>query len=280
MRPFVVAALFTAACGSSEVAAPPLGVGGAGEGGDGGAGEAGSGGAGEAGRGGGGGAPQAPPSVLLFTRTLGYRHPSIDVAVPALTAAGEARDFTVTHTEETFTAEALANIDVVVFLLTTGEVLEGAQQAAFADFIHAGGGFVGVHSATDTLYNWPFYGELVGAYFVRHWSVIEARLVVEDHAHPSTQHLGPEWLRTDEWYTFDHSPRADVTVLLSLDEAAYAASGAPAEFLMGDHPVAWHHEHEGGRAFYTALGHTDESWAEPAFVDHVIHAIGWAAARD
>jgi type 1 glutamine amidotransferase len=231
------------------------------------------------GEGGTGGAP-APPSILLFTKTLGYRHPSIDVAVPALTAIGAERGWVVSHTEDAsaFDAAQLSALDAVVFLLTTGEVLDAAQQLAFVDFIHQGGGFAGVHSASDTHHNWPWYGALVGAYFEAHWSVIAARVLVEDATHPATAHLGAEWLRSDEWYTFDHNPRPEVSVLLALDEAHYAQSGAPPEYLMGgDHPLAWHHTFERGRAFYTALGHSDESYAEPALRAHLAGGIEWAA---
>jgi len=163
---------------------------------------------------------------------------------------------------------------VVVFLSTTGDVLDERQQAAFERFIRAGKGFVGVHSATDTEYEWAWYGGLVGAYFKAHPAIQSASMVVENASHPATSHLSSPWTRTDEWYGFRVNPRAKVNVLLSLDEQTYD----PGEGAMdGDHPIAWFHEYDGGRAFYTALGHTRESYAEPDFLAHLEGGIEWAS---
>ncbi len=232
-----------------------------------------------------GGAPEIPvpgPRVLLFTKTTGFRHDSISAAVQGLGQLGVARGWTVTHTEDasTFTDQGLAAFDVIMFLLTTGYALDVPQQDALKTYIRGGGGWVGVHSASDTHHMWPWYGDLVGAYFSSHWSVVESRLIVEDDQHPSTQHLGSEWIRTDEWYSFATNPRGTVSVLMSLDEAYYVQQGAPANVLMGDHPIAWYHEYEGGRAFYTALGHPIEAYSEPAFLEHVAGGVVWAAGQD
>ncbi len=232
---------------------------------------------------GGGAVSPSPPRVLLFTKTLGYRHPSINAGVQGVGQAGFGRGWTVEHTEDAarFSAEGLAAYDVVVFLSTTGPVLDAAQQEALVGFVQAGGGFAGVHAASDCHYEWPWYGGLVGAYFRTHWGVVETRLVIEDGAHPATAHLGGEWLRTDEWYAFAENPRGSVNVLLALDEAHYAAQGAPPEVMMGgDHPIAWSHDYDGGRAFYTALGHTSESYTEPTFLAHVAGGVEWAAGLD
>lgn len=219
-----------------------------------------------------------PKKVLLFSRTTGFRHSSIEPAVAALKERATAEGWEAIATEDPsiFTEEGLADIGVVAFVLTSGDVLDPTQQQVFESFISKGGGFFGVHSATDTEYDWAFYGGLVGAYFKAHPAIQQASIRVERPSHASTHHLPPLWARTDEWYAFQKDPRADVVVLLSLDESSYATSGTA----MGDHPIAWYRGYGGGRAFYTALGHTEESWAEPDFLDHVWGGIEWAGGKD
>ena len=221
-----------------------------------------------------------PPRVLLFTKTEGFRHGSIDQAVPALQNEGTLRGWTVTHTEDAqiFDPVSLADFDVVVFLLTTGDVLDVTQQAAMEGFVAAGGGFAGVHSATDTEYDWPWYGELIGAYFDGHPPVQTADVLVEDATHPSTAHLSSPWTRDDEWYAFDENPSDDpnINVLLNLDESTYDPGN---HFMDGDHPIAWSQEIHGGRSFYTAGGHTGASYGEADFLVHLAEGIEWAAGQ-
>lgn len=211
-------------------------------------------------------------AVIAFSRTTGFRHPSIADGLDALGALAGERGWTLEATEEGPTLAArLPETDVVVFLSTTGDVLDGGEQSALEAWVRAGGGWVGVHSAADTEYDWPFYGELVGAWFERHPAQQEATLLVEDRAHPATAHLDATWVRFDEWYDFRSNPRGDVTVLIAIDESTYSGGG------MGpDHPMTWFHEVGMGRAFYTALGHTPESYAEPAMRAHLAGAIEWA----
>jgi type 1 glutamine amidotransferase len=219
--------------------------------------------------------PPAPLRVLVFSRTTGFRHASIEEGVAALRAMGSGRGWVVEATEdpERFDADSLREIDVVVFLCTTGNVLGPTEESAFEQWFRAGGGFVGVHSASDTEYDWPFYAGVIGAYFAGHPAIQPARLEVVDRTHPATMHLDDEWNRRDEWYDFREDPSARVRVLLRIDASSYEGSTT------GDHPVAWAHEPMGGRAFYTALGHTSESYAEPAMLAHLEGAIRWAAAR-
>jgi type 1 glutamine amidotransferase len=214
--------------------------------------------------------------ILVFSRTTGYRHASIPAGVTALRELGAVHGFAVDATEDPgrFRSHELAGYAAVVFLNTTGDVLSGAQQAAFEGYIRGGGGFVGVHSASDTEASWPFYGGLVGAYFARHPAVQAATIRVEDRSHPATAHLGTAWQRTDEWYDFRTNPRPAVHVLLSLDESSYSGGGMGA-----DHPLAWYHEYQGGRSFYTAGGHTVEAYAEGAFRAHLLGGIRYAAGR-
>jgi len=214
------------------------------------------------------------PAVLVFSKTAGFRHASIPGGVAAIRALGEKLGVAVEHTEDSaaLTVENLDRFDVVVFLSTTGDVLNDEQQDAFESYIRQGGGYVGVHAAADTEYEWPFYGRLVGAYFAGHPMVQPATIRVEARSHPSTEHLASEWVRTDEWYNFRKSPRNEVTVLLSLDESTYQGGS-----MRGDHPIAWCHEKLGGRAFYTGLGHTRASFREPEFLAHLAGGIAWAA---
>lgn len=214
--------------------------------------------------------------VLVFTRTTGFRHASIPDGIAAVRELGADAGFGVDATEDpaVFTDSGLRRYAAVVFLSTTGDVLDAAGQEAFERYIRAGGGFAGVHAASDTEFGWPFYSRVVGAYFARHPAVQPARLNVEDPAHASTRGLPDPWERTDEWYDFRANPRPRVHVLLTIDETSYTGGRMGA-----DHPVAWCHEVEGGRSWYTALGHTKESFAEQAFRDHLRGGIEYAAGR-
>jgi type 1 glutamine amidotransferase len=218
-----------------------------------------------------------PINVLVFSKTAEFRHVSIGDGVRAIEAIGKQHGWNVIATEDSsrFTDNTLASIDVVVFLMTTGDVLDDAQQAAFERFIQSGKGYVGIHAAADTEYDWPWYGKLVGAYFKTHPKTQEATYIVEDRSHPATQHLPERWTRVDEHYTFHENPRAKVEVLMSLDETSFEAG----EAAMGDHPVVWFHEFDGGRALYTALGHTEASYADENFKAHLAGAINWASGR-
>ncbi|MFF3897860.1 lectin [Streptomyces sp. NPDC001812] len=212
--------------------------------------------------------------ILVFSRTAGFRHSSIDEGIAALRDLGAANNFTVTATEDptAFTTAHLARYRTVVFLSTTGDVLGPTQQAAFEQYLGAGGGYVGIHAAADTEYDWPFYEGLAGALFQSHPAIQPATVKVEDRAHDATAHLGRTWQRTDEWYNYRTNPRTTAHVLASLDESSYSGGT-----MSGDHPIAWCKDYAGGRAFYTGGGHTEESYADPAFRRHLLGGIRWAA---
>jgi cytochrome c len=214
-------------------------------------------------------------AVLVFSKTTGFRHDSIPQGIATIKALGAAHGFAVDSTEDAarFTDAELARRKVVVFLNTTGDVLDNIQKAAFERYIRAGGGFVGIHSASDTEYRWPWYGELVGAYFASHPEIQPATIRITDPAHPSTEDLPVVWRRTDEWYNFRSNPRGAAHVLATLDEATY--SGGKMGY---DHPIAWCQEIDGGRSWYTAMGHTVESYAEPLFRVHLLGGIESAAS--
>jgi type 1 glutamine amidotransferase len=219
---------------------------------------------------------QGQPSLLLFTRTAGFRHDSIPAAVTALQALAEQHGFGLTRTEDArqFTDQTLSAFTAVIFLSTTGDVLIADEEAAFERYIAAGHGYVGVHAAADCEYNWAYYGGLVGAYFREHSQVVPASVKLEPVTHAALTGLPSPWMRIDEWYAFRTNPRPDVTVLLTVDESTYD----PGQGMMGaDHPVAWYHSYQGGRAFYTALGHTTESFSDPVFLGHLLGGIQCAA---
>lgn len=210
------------------------------------------------------------PRLLVFTRTTDYRHESIPAGVAALRALG---GFEVTATEDCAALEApLDSFAAVVFLSTSGEVLTPAGRDRLAAYVEAGGGFVGVHAAACTEYDWPYYGELLGARFDRHPALQPGRTVTEDRDHPATRHLPAVWDFTDEWYDFRTNPRPAVRVLLSADETSYEGGG-----MGGDHPLAWCRAQGRGRVFYTALGHTSEAYRDPDFRSHLLGGITWAA---
>jgi cytochrome c len=213
-------------------------------------------------------------SVLVFSKTAAYRHASIPQGIHAIKELGAAHGFAVDSTEDgaRFSDATLARYKVVVFLNTTGDILDDAEKAAFERYIRSGGGFVGIHSASDTEYQWPWYGRLVGAWFASHPQIQRATVYIVNPAHPSTRGLPASWERTDEWYNFRANPRGVVRVLASLDEATYSGGTMGA-----DHPIAWCQDIDGGRSWYTAMGHTVESYAEPLFRLHLLGGIESAA---
>ena len=215
--------------------------------------------------------------LLVFSKTSGFRHASIKDGKIALQKLATEHNFRVDFTDDAsvFSDVNLAHYDAVIFLMTTGNIFDDNQKAAFERYIRAGGGYVGIHSASDTEYAWSWYGGLVGAYFDRihgHSKVVQATIHVTDRTHPSTMMLPAIWIRTDEWYNFATNPRGRVNVLMTIDERTYKGG------TMGiDHPIAWYHEYDGGRAWYTALGHTSESYYEPLFLTHLWGGIIYAA---
>ena len=210
---------------------------------------------------------QAPDfRVLVFTKTAGYRHDSIPAAVAAVESLATQNHFAVDATEDAtaFTTANLSRYRVVMFLLTTGNVLDAAQQGALRHYVEKGGGFVGVHSASDTEHAWPWYGGLVGAFFKSHAEVGPATVEVVDRKTPSTVHLPARWSRVDEWYTFHTNPSGTVTMLTTLGP---------------NQPISWQHLYDGGRSWYTAMGHTASTYSEPLFRGFLLGGIRWAAGR-
>jgi len=209
--------------------------------------------------------------VLMLTATAGFRHDSIATARQVMASlAASSGAFTVTATEDlsAISEQNLAAYDVVFFALTSGELpFTDLQKASLMKFVSGGGGFMGAHSATDTLYNWADYGHLVGAYFKEHPWTQHATVIVENGSHPATQNLGASFSLTEEFYTFRESPRSAAQILLRLDAASVGSSG--------DYPLAWVHGVGAGRSYYNALGHFSSTWNDPRFQQQLVGAIRW-----
>ncbi len=222
--------------------------------------------------------------ALLLTKTDGWHHDSINAGVTAIQDLAKLHDFEVFWTADTgrvINDDWLKDYDVVIFLLTTGNILNDEQQAAFERYINNGGGFVGIHSASDTEYDWDWYTKMVGHMFHIHPAVQTAVMKVEDPNFPGMDRFAPKFIFTEEWYEFDAPRTDDLNYLLSVDEKTYRPEvdwGVRSGDGMGDfHPVSWYKEYEGGRAFYTALGHLPATYKDADFMHHIYGGIYWAA---
>jgi type 1 glutamine amidotransferase len=215
--------------------------------------------------------------VLVFSKTAGYHHESIAAGIKAIEKLGKENHFMVdTSTNSNiFTDANLKQYKAVIFLSTTGTILNDAQKAAFEKYIHNGGGFVGIHAATDTEYDWPWYKRMIGAYFKSHPQQQNANLHVVDKHFIATKNLPETWTRWDEWYNFKNTHWDSVHVLLTIDEKSYHG-GENGDY----HPMSWYHSFEGGRVFYTALGHTDASYSDPLFLGHLLGGILYAMHKN
>lgn len=214
----------------------------------------------------------APPRILVFSKTAGYQHASIPQGIAAIQKLGQENNFQVDTTKNAayFNEDSLRNYQAVVFLSTTMNVLDARQQVAFERYIQAGGGFAGIHAAADTEYDWPWYNRLVGAQFLSHPHNQTATIEVKDKSHPATAGLPEKWSRLDEWYNYK-SIYPNIKVLATLNEETYEGGQNGQE-----HPIIWYHEFDGGRAFYTGLGHTNESYSDPVFLGHLLGGIQYA----
>ena len=214
--------------------------------------------------------------VLIFSKTAGFHHQSIPAGIKAIQKLAAENNFAVdTTTDSTyFTESNLKKYAAVIFLNTTGNVLDDEQQQAFEQYIKHGGGFVGVHAATDTEYDWPWYGQLVGAYFKSHPKIQQATLEVIDRNFPGTKNLPARWTRTDEWYNYKWID-SGLHVLINIDETTYKGGENGAH-----HPMCWYHHFDGGRAFYVEMGHTDASYEEPDYLNLLLSGIEYAMGNN
>lgn len=228
-------------------------------------------------------AQQKQFKALLVTTTKGWHHESLHAGVLAIQQLGVKNFFDVTLWENPngFNDKYLEQFQVVIFLNTTGDIFDTAQQKVMERFIKSGKGFVGIHSASDTEYDWDWYTKMVGRMFHIHPAVQTAKLKVIDAKFPGLQDFAEGKLWTDEWYDFTPEKISGLNYILAVDEATYNPKvnwGAKKSDGMGAmHPIAWYHNYDGGRAFYTALGHIPVIFSDQAFLNHVYAGILWAA---
>lgn len=228
-------------------------------------------------------AQQKQFKVLLVAATNGWRHESVHAGVLAIQQLGIKNFFDVVYYENPrgINDRYLEQFQAIIFLNTTGDILDSAQQKAMEKFIQSGKGFVGIHSASDTEYEWEWYTKLVGRMFRSHPAVQSAKLKVLDNTFPGLQGFANGRIWTDEWYEFRPETITGLQYILGVDENTYNAKvGPPGNQRggMGDfHPLAWYHEYDGGRSFYTALGHLPTNFSDPDFLNHIYAGIRWAA---
>jgi len=217
---------------------------------------------------------QELPNIMIFSKTEGFRHGSIEVGLESIKKLGKENGFLVRSTEVSeVLISNLKNCDAVIFLNTTGDVLNEEQQVKFKEFIKKGKGFVGIHAAADTEYEWPWYGKMVGAYFKSHPKQQTAIIDVINNRHLSTLFLDKTWRKFDEWYNFKEI-QPSISILMKLDENSYNGG----ENGM-NHPIAWFQQYEGGKIFYTGLGHTDESYFDIKFLKHILGGIEYVLGK-
>ena len=227
--------------------------------------------------------PAQQPQVLLFSHSTGYRHASIEPGAAAIRALGARKNIAIIHSEDpnVFSAEGLKDYDAIILLSTStdakkpeSEWFQGARREALQNFVRGGGGVVGIHAASDSHYHWPWYQRLIGGHFTSHpEGTPEGTVHIVDGNHPATESLPEKMRRTDEWYYFDdYNPQMDL--LVTLDPASIGEKD------VNPNPISWAHEFEGGRVFYTAMGHTAESYTEPAFLTHLAGGLAWVLERE
>ena len=201
-----------------------------------------------------------PKKMLVISKTAGYRHTSIETGLKSVSDLAMSLHFEVVATEDC-SLILEDNYDVVVFLNTTGDILNDAEQNKLKTIVESGAGFIGIHAAADTEYDWPWFGEtLLGAWFVSHPPISEEVIQVVNNSHPSTKHLPKQWQCRDEWYVFDRTP-SHATILMEVNS----------------HPIAWCDTVGKGRSLYTGRGHTEESYSDQQFLQHLKGAIEWVS---
>lgn len=225
---------------------------------------------------------EQPLNILVFSKTAGFRHASISSGLKMLYDLSKDQKWVITATEDPsfFNEEILPKFDIAIFLSPTGDALNESQQAAFEKFMNGGKGFVGIHAAADFEYEWPYYGDLVGAWFKTHPPAQEATVIFESFDHPAMKPFKgrKSYTTHDEWYSFKKNPRDNVNVLARLDESTVTKYKND-NWRMGDHPVIWWQDKDGVRSFYTVFGHTHEAFQDENVIEHIKNAVNWAGRR-
>ena len=212
--------------------------------------------------------------LLAFSKTNGYRHGAIPTAKMALTLMAQQQNWDITFTEDSLqfsNYKALKHYDAIIFVMTTGNIFGPTEEAAVQKFVEKGGGLLTIHTGADTEYDWPWYNNALGAKFKSHPKQQQAKFLVVDRVHKASKMLPREWVRFDELYNFREPIPSNIHVLIELDETSYTGG------TMGKHPIAWYQTVKKGRVLQTALGHTDASYKEDLFLQHLEGAIEWVS---
>jgi type 1 glutamine amidotransferase len=229
-----------------------------------------------------GAAPLPKDEVLIFSHTTGYRHDSIPAGIAATERIAKRQGFSVRASEDPalFTSRGLRGVRAIVFLSSTtdpkapsSEWLTGERRAALQSFVRSGGGVLAVHAAADSHYGWPWYGRLIGGRFARHpEGTPPGTLTLADRSHPVTGGMPATIRRSDEWYEFaDYDPTS--RLLVTLDPASIGEAD------VNPNPISWVRQVDGGRVFYTAMGHTAESYSDPYVLRHLSNGLAWVTRR-
>jgi type 1 glutamine amidotransferase len=223
-----------------------------------------------------------PGRILFLTRSAGYRHEVIPLSKAILTQLGRSSGaFEVIATEDTseFSTEELKRYAAVMFY-TSGELpMSGAEKAALLDFVRSGGGFIGVHSATDTFYTWPDYLDLIGGYFNGHPWHQAVTVEVADPTDPLVAFLGNSLQIEDEIYQISDFDFRGSHVLLRLDQSSVDLSKPGVHQRFYGWPLAWTRSYGTGRVFYCALGHEASVWQDARYQQILSDAILWSTRR-
>ena len=226
--------------------------------------------------------PPQQKRVLIFSHSTGYRHASIEPGVAAFKqlAARERVGVVASEDPNLFSPAGLKGFDAIIFLSTStdskkpeSEWFQGERRTALQAFVRRGGGIVGIHAASDSHYHWPWYQRMIGGHFISHPKGTPTGTVkIVDPTHRSTRGLPAKITRTDEWYYFgDYNP--EMKLLITLDPHSIGEKDS------NPNPVSWSHNFEGGRVFYTAMGHTNESYSDANFLKHVAGGLNWVLRR-
>jgi type 1 glutamine amidotransferase len=217
--------------------------------------------------------PLTKNKVLLYTETAGYRHESISAGTEMFKENAEKWNLEIQEaaTSDAFTVDNLKQYRIIVFMSTTGDLFTPQEEAALQAYVKGGGAILGIHAASDAEYDWPWYGQMLGGWFIDHPAIQEAKCMVKMPAHESVKDISSPWIRTDEWYNFKNLQQNN-QIVLTVDESSYTGGTHGAV-----HPISWYRTFDGGRIFYTAMGHTPETYKEELFIRHIGGAISWLA---
>jgi type 1 glutamine amidotransferase len=223
--------------------------------------------------------------VLLFTKNgKGYVHENIPASIAAIQKLGNDYKFKVDTTTNSalFTEDNLKKYDVLIFSNTNNDVFDTEQEkVAFMRYIQAGGGFMGIHSASGTERNWTWFKLMLGATFLRHPPFQPFTVHVLDPKHPAVKNLPVKWDTKDEFYLFrEFNPAIKVLIFSDLSVIKESNQKTVTPDVFGNrYPSVWCQEFDGGRTWYSALGHDRNDYSNPVYLAHIIEGLKWVTDK-